>query len=44
VLHYLQVGPDIATRTFHTGIDPFTKKPVNTAKHLVDRKLQRVKT
>jgi uncharacterized radical SAM protein YgiQ len=32
---------DIATAMFYTGLDPFTKKPVNTAKHLGDRKLQR---
>lgn len=32
---------DIATCMYHTGIDPFTKKPVQTAKNLGDRKLQR---
>lgn len=32
---------DIATCMYHTGIDPFTKKPVRTAKNLGDRKLQR---
>jgi uncharacterized radical SAM protein YgiQ len=32
---------DIATCMYHTGIDPFTKKPVRTAKNLRDRKLQR---
>jgi uncharacterized radical SAM protein YgiQ len=32
---------DIATCMYYTGIDPFTKKPVQTAKHLNDRKLQR---
>jgi hypothetical protein len=26
---------------YYTGIDPFTKKPVRTAKNLRDRKLQR---
>jgi hypothetical protein len=26
---------------YHTGLDPFTKKPVAIAKHLGDRKLQR---
>jgi hypothetical protein len=26
---------------YHTGLDPFTKKPVHIAKHLGDRKLQR---
>jgi len=32
---------DLATAMYHTGIDPFTKKPVFIAKHLRDRKLQR---
>ncbi|HEY1785257.1 MAG TPA: YgiQ family radical SAM protein, partial [Pirellulales bacterium] len=32
---------DIAACMYHTGIDPFTKKPVYIAKHLRDRKLQR---
>ena len=32
---------DIAACMYHTGIDPFTKKPVYVAKHLRDRKLQR---
>jgi uncharacterized radical SAM protein YgiQ len=32
---------DIATCMYYTGIDPFSKKPVNTAKNLGDRKLQR---
>lgn len=32
---------DIAACMFHTGIDPFTKKPVYVARHLRDRKLQR---
>lgn len=32
---------DIATCMYYTGIDPFTKKPVKTAKNLGDRKLQR---
>jgi hypothetical protein len=26
---------------YHTGIDPFTRKPVHVARHLRDRKLQR---
>jgi Domain of unknown function (DUF3362) len=26
---------------YHTGMDPFTKKPVYVARHLRDRKLQR---
>jgi uncharacterized radical SAM protein YgiQ len=32
---------DIATCMYHTGLDPFTKRPVRTAKNLRDRKLQR---
>jgi uncharacterized radical SAM protein YgiQ len=32
---------DIAACMYHTGLDPFTKKPVYVAKHLGDRKLQR---
>ena len=32
---------DIATCMFYTGLDPFTKKPVQVAKGLRDRKLQR---
>ena len=32
---------DIAACMYHTGLDPFTKKPVHIAKHLRDRKLQR---
>ncbi|MBM3979801.1 MAG: YgiQ family radical SAM protein [Planctomycetes bacterium] len=32
---------DIATCMYYTGLDPFTKKPVQTAKNLNDRKLQR---
>ena len=32
---------DIAACMYHTGLDPFTKKPVFVAKHLRDRKLQR---
>jgi radical SAM superfamily enzyme YgiQ (UPF0313 family) len=32
---------DVATCMYHTGIDPFTKKPVTVAKNLHDRKLQR---
>jgi hypothetical protein len=32
---------DIATCMYYTGIDPFTKKPVKTARNLGDRKLQR---
>jgi len=32
---------DIATCMYYTGIEPFSKRPVNTAKNLNDRKLQR---
>ncbi len=32
---------DIAACMYHTGLDPFTKKPVHVAKFLRDRKLQR---
>ncbi|MEX0713666.1 MAG: YgiQ family radical SAM protein [Pirellulales bacterium] len=32
---------DIAACMYHTGLDPFTRKPVYIAKHLNDRKLQR---
>ncbi|MEX0675435.1 MAG: DUF3362 domain-containing protein, partial [Pirellulales bacterium] len=32
---------DIAACVYHTGLDPFTKKPVLVARHLRDRKLQR---
>jgi uncharacterized radical SAM protein YgiQ len=32
---------DVATAMYHTGLDPFTKKPVTIAKQLKERKLQR---
>jgi uncharacterized radical SAM protein YgiQ len=32
---------DIAACMYHTGLDPFTKKPVEVARNLSDRKLQR---
>jgi radical SAM superfamily enzyme YgiQ (UPF0313 family) len=32
---------DIAAAMYHTGLDPFTGKPVHIAKHLRDRMLQR---
>lgn len=32
---------DVATAMYYTGIDPFTKKPVQIAKALRDRKMQR---
>jgi hypothetical protein len=37
----MRMGDDIATCMYYTGIDPFTNKPVQTAKNLRDRKLQR---
>ena len=38
---FTHAPPDIATCMWYTGIDPFTKKPVQVARHLGDRKLQR---
>ncbi|MFM8251586.1 MAG: YgiQ family radical SAM protein [Planctomycetota bacterium] len=32
---------DVATAMYYTGIDPFTRQPVETAKQLRDRKFQR---
>ncbi len=32
---------DIAACMYHTGLDPFTRKPVAVARHMKDRKLQR---
>ncbi len=32
---------DVATAMYYTGIDPFSKKPVHTARKLRDRKFQR---
>jgi radical SAM superfamily enzyme YgiQ (UPF0313 family) len=32
---------DVATAMYYTGIDPFTRQPVQVARHLRDRKLQR---
>jgi uncharacterized radical SAM protein YgiQ len=32
---------DIAACMYHTGLDPFSKKPVAVAQHMRDRKLQR---
>src|SRR6266436_7400014 len=37
----MQIAQDIATCMYYTGMDPFTKKPVDVAKNLGDRKLQR---
>ena len=38
---YIPCAPDIATALYYTGIDPFTKKPVQVAKNMRDRKMQR---
>src|SRR5260370_12125123 len=38
---FMRAARDIATCMYYTGIEPFTKKPVQTAKNLNDRKLQR---
>jgi hypothetical protein len=32
---------DIATCMYYTGVDPFTRKPVQAAKGLKDRKMRR---
>ena len=37
----MRMPADIATCMYHTGLDPFTKKPVAIAKSMRDRKLQR---
>jgi hypothetical protein len=37
----MQTAPDIATRMYYTGIDPFTRQEVYVARHLRDRKHQR---
>jgi Domain of unknown function (DUF3362) len=37
----MQMAPDIATCMYYTGVDPMTRKPVNVARNLSDRKLQR---
>jgi hypothetical protein len=37
----MQMASDIATCMYYTGIDPFSGKPVNTARNLRDRKLRR---
>jgi uncharacterized radical SAM protein YgiQ len=41
VQDFIPAPLDIATCAYYTGIDPFTKKPVQTARNLHDRKLQR---
>ena len=37
----MQMAGDIATCLYYTGIDPFTKKEVQVAKGMRDRKMQR---
>ena len=37
----MQMTHDIATCLWHTGLDPFTKKPVTVARGMRDRKMQR---
>lgn len=43
IQHYIQSATpfDIATCMYYAGIDPFTKKPVQIAKGMKDRKMQR---
>jgi hypothetical protein len=40
VLHVIQVASDIATCMYYTGVYPFTKKEVHSARNPNDRKLQ----
>lgn len=37
----MRFAPDIATCMYYMGIDPFTNKPVQSAKNLRDRNMQR---
>lgn len=41
VQDFIPAPLDVATCMYHTGMDPFTKKPVFIAKNLRDRKMQR---
>jgi hypothetical protein len=41
VQDFIPAPMDVATAMYYTGLDPFTKKPVYTAKKLRDRKMQR---
>jgi hypothetical protein len=41
VQDFIPAPMDVATAMYYTGIDPFTKKPVYTARKLRDRKMQR---
>ena len=41
ILYFVQMAPDVATCMYYTGLDPFTKKPVQVARGLHGRELQR---
>ena len=41
VLDFIPAPFDIATCMYYTGLDPFTMKPVESAKNVRDRKMQR---
>ncbi|MCH7814436.1 MAG: YgiQ family radical SAM protein, partial [Planctomycetes bacterium] len=41
VQDFIPAPMDIAAAMYHTGLDPFTKRPVQVAKHMRDRKVQR---
>jgi len=41
VQDFIPAPMDIAATMYHTGLDPFTKKPVKVAKAMRDRKMQR---
>lgn len=41
VQDFIPAPLDVATTMYYTGLDPFTKKPVFTARKLRDRKMQR---
>jgi uncharacterized radical SAM protein YgiQ len=41
VQDFIPAPMDVATAMYYTGLDPFTKKPVYTARKLRDRKMQR---
>ena len=41
VQDFIPAPMDVAAAMYYTGIDPFTRRPVQVARHLRDRKLQR---
>jgi hypothetical protein len=41
VQDFIPAPMDVATAIYHSGIDPFTKKPVYVAKKMLERKFQR---